>query len=292
MVLVENKFEIDYVCPECNGNLILVEEKGETVCCQCGLIIYERELDLSRSGKRVYNAQKSENSQIRSPISPLIPDIGLYTFIDKKDINNSDLKRASKRDSHLTWKSRNFLIATIEIKRIGHVLNLPIYVKEAILKLYKKTYRRDLLRGRSINGMVAACIYYICKHKKIPRTFSEVIAESPAKKEDIMNCFKILIKEFNLKIPVTDPISLISKYCADLSFTSATEMLAIKILKTYYEKYSLGGVDPKGLCAGSLYLASKLKNQRINQKKIADVVGTTVVTLRSRYRDLLKSLEI
>ncbi|MFX0007058.1 MAG: transcription initiation factor IIB family protein [Promethearchaeota archaeon] len=292
MVLVENKFEIDYVCPECNGNLILVEEKGETVCCQCGLIIYERELDLSRSGKRVYNAQKSENPQIRSPISPLIPDIGLYTFIGKKNINNSDLKRASKRDSHLTWKSRNFLIATIEIKRIGHVLNLPIYVKEAILKLYKKTYRRDLLRGRSINGMVAACIYYICKHKKIPRTFSEVIAESSAKKEDIMNCFKILIKEFNLKIPVTDPISLISKYCANLSFTSETEMLAIKILKTYYEKYSLGGVDPKGLCAGSLYLASKLKNQRINQKKIADVVGTTVVTLRSRYRDLLKSLEI
>ena len=83
MLIVAENHDMDYICPECNGNLVSIEEKGETVCSQCGLIIYERELDISRSGMRVYNAQKTGESQIRSPISPLLPDIGLCTFIGK-----------------------------------------------------------------------------------------------------------------------------------------------------------------------------------------------------------------
>jgi transcription initiation factor TFIIB len=292
MVVVAENYDMDYICPECNGNLISIEEKGETVCSQCGLIIYERELDITRSGMRVYNAQRSEDIQIRSPISPLLPDIGLCTFIGKNNMNNSELKRAAKRDSLLTWESRNFLIAATEIKRIGHVINLPTYVKEAVLKLYKKTYQKSLLRGRSIIGMVAACVYYICKDKKIPRTFLEIVNESSANQENIKSCFKVLIKELNLRNPLTDPTTLIPKYCADLSLSKEIENLAIKILKTYFKKYALGGVDPKGLCGGAIYLAAKMKNKRVNQKIIVKAIGTSEVTLRSRYRALLSSIEI
>ena len=89
MVIVAENYEIDYLCPECNGNLISTEERGETVCRECGLIINERELDISRSDIRVFNAQRSEDIQIRSPISPLLPDIGLCTFIGKKNMNKT-----------------------------------------------------------------------------------------------------------------------------------------------------------------------------------------------------------
>ena len=207
-------------------------------------------------------------------------------------MNNSELKRAVKRDSVLTWKNRNFLIATTEIKRIGHVLNLPSYVKEAILKLYKKAYIKNLLKGRSILGMVAACIYYICKEKEIPRNFLDIVEESPANPELIKNCYKILVKKLNLKVPIIDPISFIPKYCSDLSLDKDIENLAIKILKMNNQKSALGGVDPKGLCGGALYLAAKMRNKKLNQTKIVKVVNISEVTLRSRYKELLSNIEM
>ena len=44
--------------------------------------------------------------------------------------------------------------------------------------------------------------------------------------------------------------------------------------------------------SGALYLASKIKDKNITQKKIADTVGITEVTLRSRYKELVKKLNI
>ena len=33
-----------HTCPECNGSLISIIERGETVCCQCGLILNEQKM--------------------------------------------------------------------------------------------------------------------------------------------------------------------------------------------------------------------------------------------------------
>ena len=52
------------------------------------------------------------------------------------------------------------------------------------------------------------------------------------------------------------------------------------------------GKDPKGLCAGALYLVCKLSKKKMSQQKIAEVVGVTEVTLRSRYKDFSKKLNI
>ncbi|MFX1356707.1 MAG: transcription initiation factor IIB, partial [Promethearchaeota archaeon] len=42
----------------------------------------------------------------------------------------------------------------------------------------------------------------------------------------------------------------------------------------------------------ALYLVCKKMDKRISQKEIANVVGVTEVTLRSRYKDLVLKLNI
>ena len=107
------------LCPECGGNTISIHERGDTVCRYCGLVIGERGLDISHSGIRAYSKQeKARKGRNGTPISILLPDIGLSTIIDKKKIRNPDLRRAAKWNTHLSWKKRNFLIAITEIKRI------------------------------------------------------------------------------------------------------------------------------------------------------------------------------
>ncbi|MFX1323569.1 MAG: TFIIB-type zinc ribbon-containing protein, partial [Promethearchaeota archaeon] len=90
-------------CPECGGKVIPLHERGEIVCGQCGLVISERIVDISHSGKRAFTKQEKENRErTGSPISILLPDMGLSTIIDKTNIKSPDLKRAAK------WNSRMF----------------------------------------------------------------------------------------------------------------------------------------------------------------------------------------
>ncbi|NVM16415.1 MAG: transcription initiation factor IIB [Candidatus Lokiarchaeota archaeon] len=281
------------ICPECSGNIISLNQIGEVVCSQCGLVINERSVDVTHSDKRAYTSQeKSQREHTGAPISSLLPDIGLTTVINKKDISDPDLKRAVKWNTRITWEKRNLLIATTELKRICTNLDLPNYIKFEAIKLYKEAFKKKLLRGRSINSMIAASIYLAIRLKKIPRTLQEILEESSENEKDIRRCYRVLIRELNIKSPNTEPSALIPALIAELQLNHEVEETAKKIVNTFSANFSTSGKDPKGIVAGALYLACKLKGLDLTQKQIADVVRVTEVTLRSRYKELSTKLKI
>ena len=284
--------KISNSCPECGGTIMFLKEKGEDVCGQCGLIMNERQVDFSHSGKRAYTNQRNNREQTGAPISILLPDMGLSTVIDMQKIINPDLKRAAKWNTRITWQKRNLLIATTELKRIGSNLNLPTHVKEQGMRLYIEAFKKKLLRGRSINAMVAACLYVACRQKGIPRTLQEILEEASVSPKDVRRSVSILMKEFNFKSKNTDPVALIPRYVTDLGLDSEIVALSSKILTTYVSNFPISGIDPKGLCAGAIYIACKLKNLELTQLQIANSIGITEVTLRSRYKELKKKLKI
>lgn len=293
MEVKSKKINISNLCPECGGKIILIQERGENVCGQCGLVINERIVDVSNSGKRAFTKlEKERRERTGSPISILLPDMGLSTVIDKNNIQNPDLKRAAKWNSRMPWDKRNMLIATTELKRISSNLNLPDHIKKAAVRLYKEAFKKKLLRGRSINGMVAACLYFTCREQKIPRTLQEILEDTTVSAKNVRRCYRTLIRELNLKAPSTDPIFLIPRFIAELSLDANIEKNAIAILQDYISKCSTSGKDPKGLCAGALYIVCKMKGKKISQKEIANLVGVTEVTLRSRYKELINKLKI
>jgi len=284
---------ISDLCPECSGNVISLNQIGEIVCSDCGLVIKERSVDLTHSDKRAYTSQeRNQREHTGAPISSLLPDIGLTTVIDRKKIKDPDLKRAVKWNTRITWEKRNILIATTELKRICSNLNLPTYIKLEAIKLYKEAFKRKLLRGRSINSMIAASIYLAIRLKKIPRTLQEILDESSESEKDIRRCYRVLIRELNIKSPNTNPSTLIPTYIATLKLDPDIEINSTKIVNAYSERFSTSGKDPKGIVAGAIYLACRLKGLELTQKDIAKVVGVTEVTLRSRYKELSKKLKI
>lgn len=291
--MMKTKSKLSNVCPECEGTIMFIKEKGEDVCRQCGLIMNERQVDYSHSGKRAYtNQEKNSREQTGAPISILLPDMGLSTVIDTQKITNPDLKRAAKWNTRITWQKRNLLIATTELKRISSNLSLPNHVKKEGMRLYIEAFKRKLLRGRSINAMVAACLYVACRQKGIPRTLQEILEEASVSPKDVRRSISILMKEFKLKTQITDPVALIPRYVTDLGLDSEIVALTSKILTAYVSNFPISGIDPKGLCAGAIYIACKLRNIELTQLQIADSIGITEVTLRSRYKELKKKLKI
>jgi len=282
---------VSNLCPECGGNIISLIETGDVVCNQCGLVLKEKVI--SNNGRRAYSKEeKSKRERTGAPISILLPDISLTTTIDKNSINNPDLKRAAKWNTRMTWEKRNILIATTELKRIGSKLNLPNHVKEEAMRLYKEVFKRKLLRGRSINSMIAACLYFAIRKNKLSRTLQEILDESAENDKDVRRCYRVILRELNLKAPNTDPSSLIPRFIVDLELGHEIENLTKKIVNTFTSNFATSGKDPKGIVAGALYIACKKKGLEITQQKIADTVGITEVTLRSRYKELKQKLNI
>ncbi|MFX0031281.1 MAG: transcription initiation factor IIB family protein [Promethearchaeota archaeon] len=281
------------LCPECEGTLITIQETGDVVCNQCGLVIQEKSVDFSHSGRRAYSKEeKSQRETTGSPISGLVPDIGMTTTIDRKKIKNPDLKRAVKWDTRMKWEIRNVLIATTELKRIANNLNLPGHVKEEAMKLYREAFKRKLLRGRSINSMIAACLYYSIRKYKVSRTLHEILNETAEKDKNVRRCYRVLIRELKLKAPNTNPVTLIPRYIAELGLSSEIETLAAKIVKVFNSNFGTSGKDPKGIVGAAIYISCKLKKLPFTQNRIADLVGITEVTLRSRYKEITQKLKI
>lgn len=280
-------------CPECGGMVITIPERGEVVCEECGLVVDERSLDTAHNDKRAFTAQERKNRErTGSPISSLMPDIGMATVMDKRSIENPDLKRASKWDTRMSWKSRNLLMASTELKRIGTNLNLPNHVKELAFQNYKEAFKNQLLRGRSINAMVAASLYFAVRKKRVPITLEEILEETSSNPKDVKKSYYTLIKELGKKLPNRDPANMVSRYVSELGLDAEIETITRKILNKYKDVKATSGKDPKGLVAGAIYLACRLKNMIFTQKEIANAIGVTEVTLRSRFKDYVKTFNI
>lgn len=293
----ENQSETDSVmhgCLEChNNNVILDHDRGEYICGTCGLVLSHHIIDGEREGRRAFSMEeKSNRDQTGSPISVLLPDLGLSTVIDVTSNLSQRMKRIIKWNTRMTWSNRNMLIATTEIKRIGSLLNVPLRVKEYAAKIYRKAFALKLLRGRSIKAMVAAALYYACRAERIPRTLQEILIITDSDARDVRRCYRTLIKELKLTVPTIDPIMLVPKYVTALDLSNEVEKMVVKIMTAYQRKYPVGGKDPKGLIAAAIYVACLKFRECRSQSKIATVVGVTEVTLRSRFKEMCKFCNI
>jgi transcription initiation factor TFIIB len=140
--------------------------------------------------------------------------------------------------------------------------------------------------------MVAACLYIACRKKDIPRTLQEILEEASVSAKNVRRSVSTLVRELNLKTHSTDPVALVPRYISELGLDSEIEVLTKKILTSYISKFSVSGKDPKGLCAGAIYLACRIRNVEFTQQQIVSSIGVTEVTLRSRFKELKKKLKI
>ena len=73
-------------CPECgSGNLVHDYDTGETVCGDCGLVLYEQMMDKGPEWRAFDDEQRSKRTRVGAPMTYTIHDKGLSTMIDWHD---------------------------------------------------------------------------------------------------------------------------------------------------------------------------------------------------------------
>jgi transcription initiation factor TFIIB len=231
------------------------------------------------------------------------PDKGLTTQIDQYDrdamggrieaARRAQLYRMRKwhrRTSLSTSAERNLAIALTELNRVATHLGLSESIRESTALLYRKCLDKGLIRGRTIESVVCAVIYAVCRMYGFPRTLEEIASMAELSKRDIGKTYRLITHELGLKVPLMSPRTYVPRFVHALRLSGRTQEKSIEILDEAIKKGLISGRGPIGVVAASVYIASVLSGEERTQKEIAEVAGITEVTIRNRYRELKKSL--
>jgi transcription initiation factor TFIIB len=293
-------------CPSCGSiEIIFDNERGEYICNSCGLIIEENVTDTGPEWRAFDADQRNARARTGAPIRYMKPNKGLVTEIDmyNKDIRGTKLpskrqaqlyrmRKWHKRASIASSSERNYLVALPELNRVASYLGLPENIREQAALLYRQCVKNNLIRGRPIETVVNAALYAVCRSAGMPRTLDEIASISGAPKKEIGRSFRVIAHELHLKVPLTDPSSYVPRYVSALKLSEEAQEKANQLLKQAMKKGLVSGRSPTGVSAAAVYIAGALVGERRTQKEVADVAGVTEVTIRNRYRELKKELEI
>ncbi len=290
-------------CPRCGkASLVRDEESGELICSNCGFVLREK---IEEEGPEWRNSREDGKDKSRTgmPTSIASHDMGLATIIGRADKDASGrsipgsmrstvdrLRLWDNRSQVNQSQDRNLRQAFRKLDRLADRLTVSEAVKERAAYIYRKALERGLIRGRSISSLVAASLYAAFRDTDTPRSLKDLAAVTLLRKKDLARDYRMLLRELDVRMPVSDPARNIARIASAVGLSEKTRRRAIEILRTAGDRELSAGKDPVGLAASALYIASTLEGDGKTQKEIARAAGVTEVTIRNRYKGLVEAL--
>ncbi len=290
-------------CPACGDKKMVTDQNtGELFCGKCGFVVTDKITDTGAEWRSFANDEGSK-ARTGAGTSLTMHDMGLSTVIGaaNKDATGKPLSSGVKSSIERlrTWDSRtqasssadrNLRQALNEMGKLKDKLALTNAVIEKAAYIYRKSMERKLVRGRSIQGLVAACIYAACRDTETPRTLVDVANGINIRRKDVARCYRLIYRELELKMPVVDPVRGVSRIASIAGLGEKSKRKAIAILNEAKRTGIVAGKDPMGIAAAALYLACISTGETKSQKDISIASGVTEVTIRNRCAGLRKML--
>ena len=289
-------------CPEC-GSTYFTEDKtrGEMICARCGLVLEESMIDTSPEWRAFDEEQMSRRTRAGAPLTFTKHDKGLTTEIGRgrgelfkvTPEKRAQYYRLTKWQKRLVEsKDRNLSFALSELQRLVSFLGLPKSVHEEVAKKYEQAVDRGLVRGRSMESVIAALLYTVCREMGTPRTLEEIAEASGVERREIGRTYRYIARELAMRILPAMPQDYVPRFASMLGLSDKVQARAIRFLELAKKHEATSGKGPTGVAAAALYIAAVLDGEKRTQREIADAIGVTEVTIRNRFKELCEKLGI
>ncbi len=256
----KQKIEETVKCPECNNSFIIRDHsRAELVCRNCGLVIDEDLIDYAPEWRAFDSEQREKRSRVGAPMTYMIHDKGLSTMIDWKNRDSYGKSIPTRNRAQIyrlrQWQrkirisnsvERNLMVALSALDRMSSGLNLPRAVRETAAMIYRKVALKNLIRGRSAEGITAASLYAACRQCNVPRTLDEISKAAHMSKKETGRNYRFISRELKLKLLPTSPQDYISRFCSELKFSSDVQAKTLEILKEAAKSELTSGRGPTG----------------------------------------------
>jgi len=283
--------------------MVTDQNTGELFCGKCGFVVSDKISDTGAEWRSFAN-DETNRTRVGAGTSLTMHDMGLSTIIGTQNKDSTGKPLTSSMKSSIerlrTWDSRtqahssadrNLRHALNEMDKLKDKLALTDAVIEKAAYIYRKAMEKKLVRGRSIQGLVAACLYASCRNTETPRTLDDIAKGINIRRKDVARCYRLIFRELELKMPVVDPVKGVSRIASIAKLTEKSKRKAIDILEKAKKLGIVAGKDPMGIAAAALYLACISTGEVKSQKDISIASGVTEVTIRNRCAGLRKMIQ-
>lgn len=281
-------------CPRCDS-IGIVEDKGtgELVCSECGLVVTRGLFTRDKDWRAFDTREFMERARGGAPITPTRPAYGLDTQISfGKGLSQKSIQALRRTKKHVRdRKEKNVMPALFKIRAVAEQLNLPSQTVEDAATLYRKASAAGLVKGRSMDAMVAAVTYAACRRTEVPRALNEVAYFFNLKEKEVGRSFRFLFRKLQIRIPPPRPEVYVSRICSKLNLPQSIAIRAIAVLKSAREVGATLGREPVGVAAAAVYLACQESGIHRTQRELAQAANVTEVTVRNRYREFLQKVK-
>ena len=232
-------------CPECaSKNLVHDYDTGETICGDCGLVLYEQMLDKGPEWRAFTQQEKASRSRVGTPTSYSIHDKGLSTTISQidRDAFGRKLpqstrlqmwrltKMANQKQSPLIHRPKP-CTSNGELERLSSKVNISPPIREKAALIYRKALDKGLVRGRSINAIAAAALYAACRKSGSPRSPSRnLLKQVWLIKKMLQDATDCCYKNSIFTCQFLTPLTYVSKIAEKNGVSGRTQGAAIAIL--------------------------------------------------------------
>lgn len=262
--------------------------------------------DYVHQGRHVYSIEEEDNrSRIRAPTTLALHDLGICITRSKvrKDARGKifdaytpsgieSLRTRNSRANGSKSSEKNLRRAVHQLNTLRDKIGLSDAVVEKTAYMLRKAHRRQLLHGRTVDGMLAAAVCIVCREMGTPITLMDIAVASNLRRKDISRNYRVLVLELDIKIPTVDPMKYIVKVANKLRISEKTKRNAMNIMSEVVKKEINLGKMPMGIAATVLYISCIQSEETVSQSNIAEASGVTEVTLRNRFKDLRNKLII
>lgn len=288
------------LCNKVHSSTITDADSGEVICITCGTVVSDKAIEIGPEWRSFTNSGVSL-SRVGMPTSLAKHDQGLSTKIgrENKDFTGEmiiDPSMLSILQRIRTWdyrtqtrssKGTSRKIAFGQLDRLKQKLALPDPVVQKAAYIYRKVQQKEMVRGRTRNGAMAACVYIACREARIPRTFDEVARTTNITRKEVSNAYIAIVLGLDLRIPLIDPIKCLVKLANKTHVDEKITRYAIGYLKQIIDSNISAGKDPMSIAATILYLAClHYSNENKTQRYFAEAAGISDVTIRNRRQEL------
>jgi transcription initiation factor TFIIB len=278
-------------------------ETGELIRKDTGEVISDNMLSQEKEWRSFDTVEGANRARTGTPTSLAFHDMGLSTVIGKEATDASgnviDIGTRMRMSRLRTWDNRSQVHSSTErslqkafsiLSRLKDRLGLPNHITEKAAYTYRKAQERGLVRGDTIDSVLAASIYVAARQSGVPRTLDEISEISNVKLKHAARSYRRIVTQLDIKAPIIDPSKYIMKVANKLGFDEKIKRKALELMEKAQKKNILVGKDPVSMAASILYLVNVDEGHHKTQSEIAKEAGTTEVTVRNRSKELRQKL--
>ncbi|KAJ1405199.1 hypothetical protein B484DRAFT_310696, partial [Ochromonadaceae sp. CCMP2298] len=272
------------VCVRCrSADLLLDKKSGDVICNECGVIVCGRIID---EGNEVRNYGNDDDKPKVSRTSGFSESVGCLqtSFVTRCEETKRSLERAQAFSTPV--EEQHVMRNMGSVSEMCGRLELVPCIKSKAIDIFTRTMQERLVKSKSKEPIIVACIYLACRMEKYPRTLDELAACTGIPVRTINTMQQIIRENLRLQIGPLRPEQLVGRMISRLKYTWHVRQCAEEMCSSAACEHVLEGTPPQVTAAMTIVVAALLAAQSIEVEKLTSVAGLSFTRVQIVYKKI------